>query len=201
MVKHINQRVAVFVDVQNMYHSAKNLYKANVDFSAVLKAAVAERQLIRAIAYVVRSQGIEEEQFFDALSKQGFEVREKDLQVFIGGAKKGDWDVGMAVDAIKLADKVDSVVLVTGDGDFIPLVHYLRENKGCQVEVIAFGQSTSSKLIEEVDDFVDLSADTKTFLLTKKRPNRRTAPRAKKTTKSHGAHAKRTTGRNNTRSK
>ncbi|MDD5164077.1 MAG: NYN domain-containing protein, partial [Patescibacteria group bacterium] len=89
----------------------------------------------------------------------------KDLQIFPGGMKKADWDVGMAVDAIKLADKVDVVILVTGDGDFIPLVSYLKENKGCRVELVAFERTTSSKLVETVDEFTDLGKNIKKFLI------------------------------------
>ncbi len=165
MIKHKDQRVGVFVDVGNMYHSAKNLYEAKVNFKEILKTATASRKLIRARAYVVKSNSTEEQGFFEALSKQGFDVKMKDLQIFAGGAKKGDWDVGMAMDAIKMADKLDVVVLVTGDGDFIPLVSYLKENKGCQVELIAFGETTSSKLIEQVDDYVDLGQDLTTYLI------------------------------------
>ncbi len=167
MIKHKEQRVAVFVDVQNMYHSAKNIHNARVNFKEVLDAAVAGRRLVRAIAYVIKSESPDESGFFDALEKQGFELKVKDLQVFFSGAKKADWDVGMAVDAIKMADKVDVVVLVTGDGDFIPLVAYLRENKGCLVEAVAFEKSTSSKLIEAVDDFIDL-ASNRSFLLKRR---------------------------------
>lgn len=165
MIKNKEQRVGVFVDVQNMYHSARNLYGARVNFKELLKEAVAGRKLIRAIAYVIKSQAGEEQSFFDALDKQGFEVKMKDLQIFFGGAKKADWDIGIAVDAVKLADKLDNVVLVTGDGDFIPLVSYLKENKGCGVEVIAFRETTSSKLIEAVDDFTDLGEDPKKYLI------------------------------------
>ncbi len=164
-MKHPEQRIGVFVDVGNMYHSAKNLYNARVNFQEVLKSAIAQRKLIRALAYVVRSNSVEEETFFDALSKQGFEVKMKDLQIFAGGAKKGDWDVGMAVDAIKSADKLDVVVIVTGDGDFVPLVMYLKENKGCVVEVIAFGETASGKLVESADDYTDLGKNLNLFLL------------------------------------
>lgn len=169
MIKHREQRVGVFVDVANMYHSAKNLYSAKVNFKEVLREAVANRRLIRAIAYVIRSESEEEKGFFGALDSQGFEVKAKDLQVFAGGAKKADWDVGIAVDAIKLADRLDSVVLVSGDGDYVPLVTYLKENKGCQVEVIAFGKTTSAKLIDAADDYIDLGADLKRFLISDQR--------------------------------
>jgi len=164
MTKHKEQRVGVLVDVSNMYHSAKNLYKKRVNFKEILKEAVAGRKLIRATAYVIKTEADEGANFFEALSQQGFEVKMKDLQVFAGGAKKGDWDVGIAVDAIKLAEKLDVVVLVSGDGDYLPLVNYLQNTTGCLVEVAAFRQTTSAKLVEEADDFLNLSTNKK-FLL------------------------------------
>lgn len=168
MVKYSDQRVGVFIDVANMYHSAKNLYGTKVNFQEILKSAVAGRKLIRAMAYVIKSSNVEEESFFEALDKQGFEVKMKDLQVYFSGVKKADWDIGIAIDAIKMADKLDVVTLVTGDGDFIPLVTYLKENKGCLVEVIGFGKTTSSKLREVTDDFTDLDENPK-FLLSPKK--------------------------------
>lgn len=168
MIKHKEQRVGVFVDVANMYHSAKNLYNANVNFGEVLKEAVAARRLVRAIAYVIRSQSLEEEGFFEALDKLGFEVKQKDLQVFVSGEKKADWDVGLAVDAIKFADRLDSIVIVSGDGDYIPLVLYLKENKGCIVEIMGFSQTTSSRLIEAADDFIDMSQMSDRILIKRR---------------------------------
>jgi len=168
MIKHKEQRVGVFVDVSNMYHSAKNLYNKRVNFKEILKEAVAGRKLIRATAYVTKTEGGEETSFIEALGKQGFEIKSKDLQVFSGGAKKADWDVGITVDTIKVAEKLDVIVLVTGDGDYRPLVSYLQNTKGCLVEVMAFHQTASSKLIEEADDFIDLSDDKKYLLSDKK---------------------------------
>lgn len=164
IVKHKEQRVAVLIDVQNMYHSAKNLYSARVNFKEVLRTAVAGRKLIRAIAYLVETESGEEKSFIGALAKIGIEVKTKDLQVFYGGLKKADWDVGIAIDAIKLSPSVDVIVLISGDGDYLPLVEYLK-NQGRQVEAIAFGKSTSSKLREAVEDFTDLSANPSQYLL------------------------------------
>lgn len=164
MVKHAEQRVGILVDVSNMYHSAKNLYNRKANFKEILAKAVADRKLIRATAYAIRTENKEEAPFIDALGQQGFEVKLKDLQIFAGGAKKGDWDVGIAIDAIKLADKLDVIVLVSGDGDYLPLVSYLQNNKGCLVEIMAFRKTCSSKLIEEADDFTDLGSSKK-FLL------------------------------------
>ena len=160
------QRVEVLIDVQNLYYSAKNLYHSKVNFHEVLKQAVAGRKFIRAFGYVVRTKTGEEAPFFDALSKIGIETRVKDLQEFYGGAKKADWDVGIVIDAIRTAPGIDVVVLVSGDGDFIALVEYLK-NMGKRVEVAAFGRSTSGKLKESADEFIDLDTGVEKFLLKK----------------------------------
>ena len=196
VIKHKDQRVGVFIDIQNLYHSAKNLYNARVNFKELLKEAVSGRKLIRAIAYVVKSEGLipdaqgrpaiawsdrndgpgrttesepagkvlsGEASFFEALEREGIELRVKDIQVYSGGFKKADWDVGMAVDAIRMAEFLDAVVLVTGDGDFMPLVEYLQ-SRGRQVEVMAFGRSASGKLKEAADVFIDMGEGQKYLL-------------------------------------
>lgn len=163
VIKHQEQRVGVFIDAQNLYHSAKNLYGANVNFGAILKEAVGGRRLVRAIAYVITTESGEEKGFIDALEKLGIEARSKPLQIFYGGAKKADWDVGIAVDAIRLAPKLDAVVIVSGDGDFVPLAEYLKTMT--QVEVISFGKSTSGLLKEVVDNFTDLCDNPRPFLI------------------------------------
>ena len=155
----------MLVDIQNLYYSAKVLYKKKVNFGQLLKAGAGERKLIRAIAYGIKTLEGQEEKFFDALAKQGFEVKTKDLQIFPGGAKKGDWDVGIAVDAIKMSKSLDAIILVSGDGDYIPVVEYIQNTTGCRVEVMAFHESASAKLIEKVDDFIDISENKKKFLI------------------------------------
>lgn len=159
------QRVGVLVDIQNLYYSAKVLHQKKVNFGQVLKAAVGDRKLIRAIAYGIKTLEGQEKNFFEALEKQGFEVKTKDLQIFPGGAKKGDWDVGIAIDAIKMSKSMDSVVLVSGDGDYIPLVEYIQSTTGCRVEGIAFEESTSGKLVAKLDSFINLSANKRKFLI------------------------------------
>lgn len=168
-----NQRVGIFVDVQNLYHSAKNLYHGRVNYEELIKHLVGDRQLIRALAYVVKSEGVidipatrtprnaaaeasAEGSFFEALEKAGLELRMKDLQVWADGAKKADWDVGMAVDAIRMSSFLDVIILVTGDGDFLPLIDYLKWGGGRMVEVAAFRRSASAKLQEAADRFVSV---------------------------------------------
>ncbi len=113
---------------------------------------------------MVTTESGEETAFLDALTKMGIEPKTKDLQIFYGGAKKADWDVGMAVDAIVASSKLDAIILFTGDGDFIPLVHYLKDH-ACQVEVVSFGRSTSGKLKEATDHFLDLDEDPRRYLI------------------------------------
>ncbi len=164
VIKHKEQRVGVFIDTQNLYHSARNLYNKRVNFGAVLKDAVSGRKLVRAVAYVITTEAGDEKNFFEALSKLGIETKTKDLQIFAGGVKKADWDVGLTVDAIKMSPRLDSVIIISGDGDFVPLVEYLQ-SVGVQVEVVSFGKSTSGKLREAIDDFVDLSLNPKKYLM------------------------------------
>lgn len=164
VIRHPEQRVAILIDTQNLYHSAKNLYRSKVNFGAVVKVALGKRKLIRALSYVVNTEGGEESAFFEALEKLGIEIKTKDLQIFYGGTKKADWDVGLAIDAIKLAHKVDSIVIASGDGDFVPLVEYIK-SQGCQVEIVSFGRSSSQRLRESVDDFIDMDEDPSEFLI------------------------------------
>lgn len=164
VIKHRAQRVGVFIDTANLYHSAKHLYKARVNFANVLAEAVGDRTLVRAIAYVVRTESGDESAFFDALTKIGIETKVKDLQIFADGAKKADWDVGIAIDAVKLSAKLDTVIIASGDGDYVPLIEYL-ESTGCQVEVISFGKSSSAKLKEAAHAFTDMCDDPKRFTI------------------------------------
>lgn len=164
-MKNISQRVGIFLDTANIYHSARHLYKANVNFANLLKMLVDERQLVRARAYTVSADREKEKDFIKAMEKAGFEIKSKDLQSFPGGMKKGNWDVGMAIDAIKMAKKLDVAIIISGDGDFVDLVQYLQ-HEGLLVEAAAFGSSASAALKEQVDIFMDL--DKEKHLLIKK---------------------------------
>ena len=165
IIKHKEQRVAVFIDAQNLYHTAKNLFGHKVNFGKIVEDALAGRKLVRAVAYVIASEAGDEQGFFEALNKAGIETKVKDLQVFSGGAKKADWDVGLAVDAITMAPKVDAVILLSGDGDFIPMVEYLQIHSGIQVEVASSGRSSSQKLVAACADFIDLADHPEKYLI------------------------------------
>ena len=164
MFKHKDQRVGVFIDTQNMYYSARHLFQRKVNFKSIVEDAVAGRRLIRALAYVVKTKTADEQPFFDALQKSGIETREKDLMEYASGHKKADWDVGLAIDVVHMLDILDVVVIVSGDGDYLPLVEHIQ-SRGRIAEVMAFGETTSSNLVNYVDDYTDLSQNKKRFLI------------------------------------
>lgn len=169
--------MGVFVDVQNLYYSARFIHKAKPNFIQILRDAVRNRQLVRAIAYVIRAEEVDREEFFKVLGNLGFEVKAKDVQIFADGSKKGDWDIGIAMDCIELAPRLDTIVLVSGDGDFVPLVEHLRRAVGCRVECVAFGKSTSQKLMESVDLFTNLDENKRALIAHRSHRDDRSARR------------------------
>lgn len=156
IIRNPEQRVAVLVDVQNLYYSAKNLYHSRVNFKNILQLILQGRKLTRAIAYAVDTVEETNKVFIEAIHEGGFEIKIKPIQTFADGSKKADWDVGIAMDAIRLGTKVDSIILVTGDGDYVPVVNYLQQSQGCLVEVMAFGRTTNKELREIADEFIDI---------------------------------------------
>jgi uncharacterized LabA/DUF88 family protein len=166
---HGDQRVGIFIDTQNLYHSARANYQANVNYKALVEEAVSGRKLVRAFAYVIKADSNDESKFFDALGDLGIETRVKDLQVFYSGEKKADWDVGIAIDIVRMCEKLDAIVLVSGDGDFTEVLKYVT-SRGLRAEVMAFKKTCSQKLVDEADDFIDLGANPGKFLIPVSRP-------------------------------
>ncbi|MBG90693.1 MAG: RtsE [Actinobacteria bacterium] len=152
------QRVGVFVDVQNMFYSAKRISNAKLDFNRLMEKAVRGRQLIRAICYVVENPEIDQTGFVEMLKQNGYEIKSKALRMRADGSSKADWDMGMAIDAVSLAQKLDIIVIVSGDGDFVDLVYHLK-SLGVSVEAISFLPSTNEDLIKAVDLHVPVEDD------------------------------------------
>lgn len=147
------QRVALLVDTANLYHSARTRHGgARVDYRRLLDHLASGRPVARAIAFVMRSEGIDVSPFSEALRATGFDVRIKTLKRRPDGSARGDWDVGIALAAVEIAAKVDCVVLVTGDGDLSEVADHLTV-RGLRVEVAAFPGTAASSLIEGADRF------------------------------------------------
>lgn len=155
---HMHQRLAIFVDVQNMFYSAKALYQGKLDFEQLLKKTVDRRELVRAIAYIVQSPDVDQKGFINLLHSIGYEVKSRDLKVRPDGSAKGDWDMGIAIDSISIAERVDVVALVSGDGDFCDLVRHLKA-RGVRCEVYAFPGSTAEELRYTATEYIPLDSD------------------------------------------
>jgi len=153
-----SERVGVFVDVQNLYYAARDRYSARIDYAKLLDYVVRERRLVKALAYVVKSSDFDQTTFFSMLERYSYEPRIKELRVRQDGSAKGNWDMGMAVEIIGMADKLDVVALVSGDGDFVPLVNLIK-NKGPLVEVYGFSFNTAIDLKETADNYFPLGED------------------------------------------
>ncbi len=147
-------RVGIFVDVQNIFYAAKP-FNARLDFEKLLELSVGKRRLIRAIAYVVQSPDVDQSNFISMLQQKSYEVRRKDLRQRSDGSAKGDWDMGMAIDIMRFVNKLDVVVLVSGDGDFVPLVELVK-TLGPRVEVISFTYNTARDLINSADEHIPI---------------------------------------------
>lgn len=156
--ENTDQRIAIFVDVQNMFYSAKTLYQSKVDYKKLLEGIVRGRKLVRAIAYVVQKADVDQSSFLEALRRSGYEVKEKELTIRDDGSTKGDWKVEIALDALLLEPRIDCAVLVSGDGDFVPLMDVLR-SRGVRTEVVSFEQSTSNDLRRVSDQFIPIDED------------------------------------------
>ncbi len=159
-----HRRVGVFIDVQNMYYSARNLFTQKVHFGNIVREGVGKQKLVRAIAYTIATKQGEEAPFFEALSGMGIELMTKDLLEYEGGHKKGDWDVGMTIDIVRMLDMLDVVILVSGDGDYVPLGEYVKQ-RGRIFHVMSFRESTSGKLVSCADIYTNLSERPDLFLL------------------------------------
>ena len=169
MISQTNQRVAILIDTANLYHTAKFVYRSKVHFESLVQSVSKGRSITRAIAYTITSDSETENAFLDTLSSVGIEVRTKPLITYRSGTQKADWDVGITVDAIALANHVDVIIIVSGDGDFAPLMRHLRA-LGVRTEAAAFDQSVSQLLLDVVDHYHELSNMTDTILINQKNP-------------------------------
>ena len=179
MLRTDPRRVGVFIDVQNMYYSARNIHARKVNFENIVKETVGDNNLVRARAFTISTKEGDEQAFFDALRKSGIEVVSKELLEYHGGAKKGDWDVGVTIDIVRMLDILDVVVLVSGDGDFVPLAQYIK-GRGRIFHLASFRESTSTALVEEADIYTNFSDDKRKFLIADRSAAKRAnAPRGK----------------------
>ncbi|MEO0143168.1 MAG: NYN domain-containing protein [candidate division WOR-3 bacterium] len=149
------ENIAIFVDSQNLYYSARMAYSAKVNYEKLLRLIVGERNLIKAYAYIVQPPEGDVKPFATSLEHIGYIVKIKDVRTRADGSAKANWDMGIALDILGILDFVDTIVLASGDGDFVPLVEFVK-NKHKRVEVFSFPENTAYDLKEKADRFEPL---------------------------------------------
>jgi len=158
MSEPMNQRVGVFVDVQNMFYAAKNLYGSKLNFARLLDYIARDRPLVRAIAYVIQTPEVDQSNFLAMLRSNSYEIRSKELKHRPDGSAKGDWDMGLALDALATSERLDVVAIVSGDGDFVDLVNFLKA-RGVRVEVYSFPYSTAEELRHAATEYFQMGTE------------------------------------------
>ena len=153
---HLMDRVAVFVDVQNVYYTVKQSHGCHFDYKAFWNQVTAGREVVRAFAYAIDRGDSKQIRFQQILESIGFEVKLKPYIQRSDGSTKGDWDVGITLDMIELAEAIDVAVLASGDGDFDLLVRKLRDAHGVEVEVYGARKLTAATLIQAATRFVPI---------------------------------------------
>ncbi len=162
----LDQRVGIFIDVQNMFYAAKHLYNSKLNFGKLMEYVARERPLVRAITYIVQTPEIDQSNFLAMLRSNGYEIRSKDLKLRPDGSAKGDWDMGLALDALAMSDRLDVVAIVSGDGDFVDLVNFLKA-RGVRVEVYSFAYSTAEELRGAATEYFQMGSE----MVINPRPN------------------------------
>ena len=147
------KKVAIFVDVQNVYYTAKQIFGQNFDYNLFWSKATANREVVSAFAYAIDRGDRKQAEFQNILRAIGFEVKLKPFIQRADGSAKGDWDVGLTIDAMEHAISVDVIVLVSGDGDFDLLAKKIRDERGKRVEVYGVAQLTANSLISAASEF------------------------------------------------
>jgi uncharacterized LabA/DUF88 family protein len=153
------QSVAILVDVQNVYYTTRERFYTHFDYNAFWRRVTQDRQVIQANAYAIASRQEKQRQFHHILRGIGFDVKLKPFIQRADGSAKGDWDVGITLDAIELAMQADVIVLVSGDGDFDLLVQRIRNKYGKEVEVYGVEELSAQSLIDSATRFYPIEED------------------------------------------
>ena len=153
------EKVAVFVDVQNIYYTTKEFHNCHFDYNAFWDKATSNREVVKAIAYAIDRDDEKQKQFQNILRGIGFEVKLKPYIQRSDGSAKGDWDIGITLDIMEYAKESNVVVLASGDGDFDLLIDKIRNDFGVSAEVYGVSKLTAGSLIKSASKFVPIEGD------------------------------------------
>ena len=166
-------KVAVFADVQNIYYTVKQQYHCHFDYGAFFEQATSGRSIVKALAYATDKGDRKQIDFQQILKRMGFEIKLTPFLQRRDGSAKGDWDVGIALDMVEYAKRVDTIILASGDGDFTAVVDKIRHEHNVSVEIYGVPDLTASALIESATRFVPIQGNMLLSIPTTWGPNQR----------------------------
>ncbi|MEO2017534.1 MAG: NYN domain-containing protein [Fuerstiella sp.] len=150
------KKVAIFVDVQNVFYTVRDSFGCHFDYTAFWHEVTEGREVVRAFAYAIDRGDPRQIRFQEVLKSIGFDVKLKPFIQRRDGSAKGDWDVGITLDMVEFAHEIDVAVLASGDGDFDLVVSKLREAHNVEVEVYGAKKLTAASLIQAATRFVPI---------------------------------------------
>ena len=153
------KKIAVFVDVQNIYYTTKHRYQRNFDYNKFWTRITTNKEVVAATAYATTKGDKKQTEFQNILRAIGFEVKLKPYISRSDGSSKGDWDVGITIDILKCSKAVDTIILASGDGDFDLLLKEIRETNMTESEVFGVKDLTAQSLIKECTHFHEIGSD------------------------------------------
>jgi uncharacterized LabA/DUF88 family protein len=153
------KKIAIFADVQNIYYTTREAYGRQFDYRKLWQRISSEGDIISATAYAIHRGDDKQLKFQNALKQIGFTVKLKPYIQRSDGSAKGDWDVGIAIDIMEVAKEVDSVVLLSGDGDFDLLLEKIKKKYTVSVEVYGVPALTASSLIDSASIYHPIEED------------------------------------------
>tara|TARA_B110001450_G_scaffold137396_1_gene128979 strand:- start:1015 stop:1491 length:477 start_codon:yes stop_codon:yes gene_type:complete len=150
------KKVSIFVDVQNIYYTTKQIFNSNFDYNKFWKKITYDREVVAAFAYTTNRNDTKQIQFQNILRAIGFQVKLKPYISRADGSSKGDWDVGITIDILEYAPKSDIVVLASGDGDFDLLIQKIISKNNLLTEVYGVGPLTANSLKRSSTEFYEI---------------------------------------------
>ena len=153
------KKVSVFVDVQNIYYTVKEIHKCHFNYNSFMSDVIRERQLFKAIAYAIDKGDVKQIKFQKILENIGFEIKLKPFIRRTDGSRKGDWDVGITIDILDYVKESDVIVLASGDGDFDILVNKIVKDFKTPVEVYGVQELTAYSLVESATKFIPIKGN------------------------------------------
>ncbi|HSS65611.1 MAG TPA: NYN domain-containing protein [Gammaproteobacteria bacterium] len=153
------KKIAIFADVQNIYYTTRQVYGRQFDYQKLWQRISSEGEIVSATAYATHRDDDKQKKFQNALNRIGFSVKLKPYIQRSDGSAKGDWDVGITIDIMEAAKNVDTIVLLSGDGDFDLLMEKIKKDYAVGAEVYGVPSLTAASLIDSASVYHRIEED------------------------------------------